>query len=425
MSFKNIMKQPDNRHINRRRFLSVTATGGASLLLSSALHAQSQSAAQPDDAAKKDAEAKPRFEMRPLGKTGITLPILSMGVMRADNPNLVKAAMRNGIVLFDTANGYQNGNNELMLGQVFKGVPRDSFVLATKANSGRDNVTAEAVRGFLEKFDVSMKRLGLEYVDILYAHALENEEGVLNEDLIKAFETLKKQGRVKHTGISTHKNETVVIDAMIKAGVYDVVLTSYNYKKQQSFDLKGAIARAAAAGIGVVAMKTMAGAKDVNIPAALKWALQDKNVTTAIPGFTDFDQIDVCLETVANLAYTPEEKAFIEQEAVPGKGSGKGGSGKGPRKGKKTASLFCLQCGQCDGQCPKNLPIPDLMRSYMYAHGYRMPGLAKETIAELGLPANPCGDCATCNIDCRAGFDVCAKVKNISRVSAVPDEFLV
>ena len=55
------------------------------------------------------------------------VPVISFGVMRADNPNLCKAAYEKGIKLFDTANGYQNGNNETMLGNLLKDYPRNSF----------------------------------------------------------------------------------------------------------------------------------------------------------------------------------------------------------------------------------------------------------------------------------------------------------
>ena len=413
-------------NINRRNFLGLTVAGGAGLLLQS-------TRSRADDAPAKET-AKTKIELRPLGKTGVKLPILGMGVMKADNPNIVRAAMRNGVVHFDTANGYQEGRNESMLGEIFKGMPRKSFHVATKASAGRGEITSESIKGFLGRFDTSMKRLGLEYVDILYVHGLGSAEAVANEELMKAVANLKKQGRVKHAGVSTHSNEAIVVDAIAKGKFYDVVLTTYNYKKQQDQDIKGAIARAAAAGVGVVAMKTMAGVQGVNIPAALKWVLQDKNVTMAIPGYTNFEQLEVCLETVADLKYTDEEKAFIAEETVPGKHSGKNkgpGGGRGSdkdrqsRKGKKTASLFCLQCSQCNGQCPQNLPIPDLMRSYMYAYGYRHPGLAKETLAELSLPANPCAGCETCTVDCRAGFDVGAKIKNIARLRSVPSEFLV
>lgn len=69
---------------------------------------------------------------RTLGRTGLRLPVVSFGVMRADNSALVKAAYEGGMKLFDTAHGYMNGRNEEMLGNFFSTVPRESFVLATK-----------------------------------------------------------------------------------------------------------------------------------------------------------------------------------------------------------------------------------------------------------------------------------------------------
>ncbi|MDR2673545.1 MAG: aldo/keto reductase, partial [Opitutaceae bacterium] len=347
-----------------------------------------------------------KFEQRTLGRTGMKLPVLSMGVMRADNPNLVKAAMRSGIVHFDTANGYQKGNNEVMLGKVFKDVPRGSFTIATKINLGKDVMAEKAPALFMDRFNTSMGRLGLDYVDILFLHAIDNAAAVLHGPILEVMEKLKKEGRIRHTGVSTHKNEPAVIDAVIKSKVYDVALTAYNFRQDHLAEMKAAIARAAAAGIGVIAMKTMAGAKNVNVSAALKWALQDKNVCTAIPGFTNFEELDVCLEAAASLGYTPDEKAFMARAgSVP--------------------TLYCQQCDACAGQCPQDLPIPDLMRAYMYAHGYRNPGLAKETIAALDLPDNPCSGCATCTVHCRSGFNVGAKIADIARVRSVPDEFLV
>ncbi|MDR2673702.1 MAG: twin-arginine translocation signal domain-containing protein, partial [Opitutaceae bacterium] len=79
-------------NINRRRFLRYTATGGAGLLVSARLPGQSQA----DTAASSKNNPASKFEQRTLGRTGMKLPVLSMGVMRADNPNLVKAAMRSG-----------------------------------------------------------------------------------------------------------------------------------------------------------------------------------------------------------------------------------------------------------------------------------------------------------------------------------------
>ena len=69
---------------------------------------------------------------RRLGNTGIELPVVSMGVMRSDNPELVRAALAAGMRHLDTAHSYMEGNNESMLGGVLKDYPRSSFVISTK-----------------------------------------------------------------------------------------------------------------------------------------------------------------------------------------------------------------------------------------------------------------------------------------------------
>ena len=74
-----------------------------------------------------------KFVYRTLGKTGIKVPVISMGTNHADNPNLVRVALDSGIVMLDTAQAYQRGQDEGMIGEVLKGRPRDSYVIATKA----------------------------------------------------------------------------------------------------------------------------------------------------------------------------------------------------------------------------------------------------------------------------------------------------
>jgi aryl-alcohol dehydrogenase-like predicted oxidoreductase len=92
------------------------------------------------------------------------IPVISFGVMRADSPNLCKAAYEKGIKLFDTANGYQNGNNEAMLGNILKDYSRNSFYLATKVKPiGTDNegkpTNQTTAEDFLAKFNTSLSRI--------------------------------------------------------------------------------------------------------------------------------------------------------------------------------------------------------------------------------------------------------------------------
>ena len=387
----------DTNQVNRRNFLRLSVTAGAGLALSPI-------AAKDIDASKK------KMPERTLGKTNIKLPILSMGVMRADNQSIVKAAYNSGIRFFDTANGYQNGKNEEMLGEFFADKSRDSFIIATKVKEG---IGDDAAQKFLEKFETSMKRLKMDYVDILYVHALSSAEEVNYKPILDVMLRLKSEGRAKYLGVSTHSNEPEVIDAMVENGNYDVVLTSYNFSQKHLDKLNPSIERAAKAGLGVVAMKTMAGGyldkertQKVNAKAALKWALQNPNIHTAIPGYTSFDQLEECLDSAGNLKLTKDEKNFLALAS-------------------SCTLLYCNGCKACIGQCVANLPIPDMMRAYMYNYGYKSPALAKEVISELSVKDNPCSQCDVCTVKCTSGFMVADKIKDISRLQSVPKEFLV
>ncbi|MCD4770289.1 MAG: aldo/keto reductase [Bacteroidales bacterium] len=362
---------------------------------------------------------EPKIIYRTLGKTGITLPIVSMGVMRADNPNLIRAAMENGIVHYDTANGYQGGRNEKMLGDIWKEYPRDSFIVATKVKpAGIERQTGlptgkTTAEDFLAKFEESMERLQLEYVDILYMHAIKSAGMVNHKEIVKAMKRLKKDGRVKHLGISTHTNEVEVIDAMIEAGFWEVVLTKYNFNLTYIDEMEAAIERAVKAGIGVVAMKTMAGGffdkertEPVNATAALKWALGNPNIHTSIPGMTSFDMLEDNLRVMSDLEMTEQEEMDIRiAENRPG--------------------LFCSACSKCLNECKNLLPVPDLMRAYMYAYGYANMEKAHTLLSDLGTGANPCIDCSDCNVSCAKNFDVKTKIADISRLTTVPHDFII
>ena len=388
-----------SNQVNRRNFLKMSVAAGAALAM-----------APSDIHAKKSVISVADLPKRTLGKrTGMELPILSMGVMNADNISVVRAAYNSGIILFDTANGYQNGRNEEMLGEFFADKPRDSFFLATKERTSTGEGAAEK---FLESFEISMKRLQLSYVDILYCHGLGNAEQVNNAPILEALDKLKKDGRIRNTGLSTHSNEATVINAAVDNGNYDVILVSYNYTKNNA-ELASAIERAAKAGLGMVAMKTMAGGfldrektKKVNTRAALKWVLQNENIHTAIPGFTSFDMLEESIEAASNLNFTEDEKTYLAMANDMG-------------------TMYCQGCNTCHEQCVKGLQIAPMMRAYMYNYGYKNPALAKSVIDELALTGDPCSGCAECSVKCISGFPVAQKVKDIMRLQYVPQDFLV
>jgi hypothetical protein len=355
-----------------------------------------------------------KFVYRTLGKTGIKLPVITMGVMNSDNPNLIRAALDSGMVHLDTANGYMRGKNEEVIGQVLKGRPRDTFVIGTKVYLPRDESTGlhkdtATEQFFLSRLDTSLKRLRLDYVDILYHHNVWKKEFALYEPALKALEKAKKEGKVRHVGITTHRNEPEVIDAAVDSKFYEVVQIAYNHRQKHAPKIREALARTGRAGLGVVAMKTLGGGEKslskTEAQAALKWVLQDPNAHTIIAGFTTFDQLELDLSVMEDLTLKPAEKSHLERMGM-------------------TAGLYCQGCGECLKSCSQGLPIPDLMRGYMYVYGYRNLTEAQDLLVSLNLPSQLCRDCGSCPVKCTSGFDVSARVRDVVRLREVPPEFL-
>ena len=355
---------------------------------------------------------------RKLGRTGLELPVVSMGVMRSDNPALVRAALQKGFVHFDTAHGYQNGKNEEMLGEVFQNVPRKSIIIGTKVQpEDRNRMTGvigpnSTSKAFLARLETSLRRLRTDYVDILYVHAVSSRPGVLHPEMLEAVTAAKAAGKARFVGVSTHKNEPEVIRAAVESGLYDVVLTAVNFKQDHYAEVKTAMAEAVAAGVGLVGMKTMAGGfldkektKPINCRAALKFVLQDPHLCTTIPGISSFDQLDDNAAVNEDIALTEQEKADLEQASLQG-------------------GLYCQGCEHCAKGCSRGLPIPDLMRAYMYAYGYGSTRDARTVLEGHGITGSPCENCDTCGAECVKGFTVRDRIADVARISGLPAEFL-
>jgi len=356
---------------------------------------------------------------RKLGNTGIELPVVSYGVMEAKNPNVVRAAYEKGMEHFDTAHVYQRGNNEKMLGKVLKDYPRDSFTIATKVPpEEKDKETGHLLSGstkeaFLEKLNTSLERLKMDYVDILYIHSVSSRQAALFEPMLDALQTAKRQGKARHVGLSTHSHEPEVLQAAIDSGVHEVVLTAYNFTQEHREELGKMIAKASNAGIGIVGMKSMAGGqlgkkvdKKPNYQAALKWVLENPHVHTTIPGILTFEHLEENFSVMDHLKLTPEERNYLTAAAMQ-------------------EGLYCDGCETCKSTCRKDIPIPEMMRAYMYAYGYRQMKKAKDLVTGFNMLDNPCKDCAICTVACKKGFDVRSKLADISRISKMPDDFLV
>jgi predicted aldo/keto reductase-like oxidoreductase len=359
---------------------------------------------------------------RTLGKTGIRMPVVNMGVMNSLDPILVKKSYENGIRYFDTSATYMRGRNEEMLGKVFKELNvRGQVIIGTKVfipHELRKMNPKEAKEEYLKIASESLKRLQTDYVDILYSHNVSDLEWLSNPGIIEALNLLKQQKKVRCIGFSTHRNMVECINDAIKTGVYDVIETAFNYSMCQYQELITTLKNAHDKGIGLIAMKTQCKQSwyNENFPAdtqekyfegkivhkaILKWVLQHEFITSAIPGFTSFRELEEDFSVAFDINYTEDERKFLEDRQV-----------------KLLMGKTCQQCDGCAGTCPRGVDIPELMRVHMYAVCYSNFYQAKDTLNEIpetrGLDI--CSSCDTCVARCVNHVNIPGRIEELKTI---------
>ncbi len=388
----------DSPDKSRRRFLSqasfaLTTVGVGRL--PRALNSGQQRAAAP-------AKAKTVIQ-RTLGRTGIKVPIVSMGVMNARNPEVVKQAYDAGVRFFDTAQSYDQGRNEEMVGSVISqlGV-RDKVCIQTKIEVPRMSFGPVRAR-LLDIFAGCLKRLKTDYVDVLLIHQITVDQ-MGNPDIIDALKEAKSQKTARFIGVSTHQN-TAVLNSAAASGFCDVVQFQFNFLNSEDKALLDAMKNAAGKGIGLVAMKTQTGGRSrgmgpLNQTAMLKWVLQHPEIATAVPGYTNTDQVNESFSVAYGLDLTNEEKAWLGSRNV------------------RLAIEYCRQCGACLPTCPRGVDVPELMRTHMYAASYTNFDQARQTLDKIpaGAGLRSCSECRDCSARCAHNIRIRENIADLKAI---------
>ena len=337
------------------------------------------------------AEKKSVPEYRTLGKTGLKVTAVSMGVRNCSDPAVLLRAFDLGINFYDTADCYMKGRNEEMVGKTFEG-KREKVFIQTKVHAHDE----KKMRASVER---SLRRLKTDYIDILVWHGLHSPEEVSDTGLFEFKVKMKKEGKARFTGFSAHSHMANLLREAAKLNFHDVALVSYNFT--HSKDLREAVALAAKSGIGIVAMKTQAGGyKKQRMgglsphQAALKYVLMDQNISMAIPGVTTIEQIEECAAVMGasfskkNLDELRQYQSFLQ-------------------------GRICTMCGGCVGECPYGVSHSNLLRLVMYHDGYENDGLVKEVLGKTEPFQNieHCSECSSCSVICRRRLDIQAQIK--------------
>lgn len=374
--------------INRRRFMSTAATGIIGMGTAGKVRGETGFPSE---------DTVPKIKKyNPFGKTGLKVSDVSCGAISLFEPNVLRYAYDLGVNYFDTAEGYLRTKSETFIGQALKDV-RDKVIITTKHGfSPRDKITRESI---IQRMEASLKRMQTDHVDVALVHGVSDLKLFENEELREAYASLKKDGKIRFTGFSTH-NASVTLKQALDSDFTQVVLVIYNHDEGKAVEpLLSAVRKK---GIATVAMKVFAGGKQGNLKkhvspqvsypqAAIRWVLSNRD-------------IDCCIVTMSSYAHAEE---YIAASGLPLQ---RGDAEILADYRKQTSRLYCrVSCTECLSACPHHVAVNDVLRYRMYFEDYKREKDAMEHYSRLSDDQKPipCVNCpGYCLSACPYGLNV-------------------
>ncbi len=358
------------------------------------------------------------MKRRRLGKTGLEVSILGFGgfhlveIPEREAIGLLNRYLDRGGNYVETAAEYGAGESELKIGPVMKS-RRDECILATKCYlRDRD--------GAATSMDDSLRRLGVDHVDVMYMHGVgtyeELDKILADNGAIRALEDAQRAGKVRFSGVSMHGQPDVLI-AAVKAYPFDVVMTTFNYFDRFNFPATESelLPLAQNMDMGIVGMKALADGYLWRSPGqALRyaWSLP---ISTMVAGMNTSDM----LEMDAHLAEDFVPLTDTEREELY-------------RTAPELGDYVCRQCGECL-PCPEGIDIPQLFLLEGYYDRQMWDGVvrdpqdyalrerlrfwyggqekARELYASLPVRAPACSSCGECEPRCTYGLKIVEKLR--------------
>lgn len=417
--------------LNRRKFLRTASlsTLGAGIA-STAAFASGQAS---------DINEKPLIrEYRRFGKTGFRVSDFGSGA--PSNEAILRALLDSGVNLIDTGEAYANGNSERVVGRVIKDFDRSKLFINTKLYTEKEFPSKKEV---IERTNQALERLQTDYVDCMQIHSAENSKILKDEAFHAGMDQLKKEGKVRHVGVSCHGNNWAIdteesLDKIlltaVEDGRFDVILLAYNFANR---DIAEKVLDACEQkDIATIIMKSnpvhlfdifvarrdrmIAEGKEVDMytqgyydkykkmydaaqsffgsygikdekqfrDAASRFVLSNKKAHTTIWDFQNFDEVERMIG-LSGQSLTSRDKFVLE--------------GYEKHLGHTTCRIGC---NDCQAACPHNIPVNKILRYNYYFSVKKQERRAMEKYARLEMPdpVKACLDCeGYCEKACRYG----------------------
>jgi predicted aldo/keto reductase-like oxidoreductase len=423
-----------SQSVGRRRFLIGGAAAGATaagavaagkLGLGDDARADEPADASPLDKGGVLAPSGKVTLFRRLGRTGLKVSAVGFGAGSFDDSTMLARAADKGINYVDTSVCY--GDSEEVIGRALKQSAglRQKMIIATKWDAG---ITTPKDR-ILESLDRSLKRLGVDAIDIMQIHWLggghaKDDNGfnrLDNAALYEAMAAAKKAGKVRFFGATSHDgNRGKILQHAIDKGAFDMILVKMNFLDFGKAGIPELLAKAKAKDVGVVVMKSQADGG--NIPpgfekskldiyqANLRWCLAQ-------------DVHCVVHSGIANDKRVMDLAVGAAQEKLGAVGSGE--LDREPdlelldRYATALSPEYCRGCGDiCGAACPAGVAIAHVLHLDMYDRRLGWTDYARHLYSELPPEqrwADACATCTDCQSACPHGVDAPARVREARR----------
>ncbi len=333
------------------------------------------------------------MQYRILGKTGLRVSAVGFGgipIQRIDAAGtrvLMERLAERGVNFIDTARGYTV--SESYLGEALSGGLRERFVLATKSMSRDYDSMARDI-------ETSLANLKTDVIDLYQLHNIKSDADFAlafsERGAVAAIEAAMRAGKVRHLGATAHSADS--FERLLGYPQIETIMFPYNIVENQGERL---MERAAAQNVGVIAMKPLAGGNITDGALAIRYILQNKNCTVAIPGMASLEEVEQNVAAAENEApLTPAEQAACA--AVRADLSGN----------------FCRRCGYC-APCTVGIDIPSTFTMESYVKRYGLAEWGKQRYQALGAKASDCIGCGACEARCPYELPIRAKLREAAR----------
>ena len=349
--------------------------------------------------------------MKKLGFGTMRLPVIDGDTAKVDLEKfsqMVDLFLDRGFTYFDTSYVYHGGMSESALKiALVDRYPRDKFTITTKLPVFLLQSDGDTRKYFAEQ----LQRLGTDYVDYYWLHAL-NAATYAQAEKFHAFEEIKKlkdEGKIRHLGFSFHDSAQVLDRILTAHPEMEYVQLQLNYFDwdSNSVQAKACYETVVRHDKQVVVMEPVKGGSLVQVPTEVEQMFRQKqpvlsNASWAIRFAASLDHVLVVLSGMSNLEQVQDNTSYMEnfisldqeeQEIVQ----------KAVTMIRGQREVDCIACGKCAEVCPKNIPMADyfdMYNEFCQMHHYTN-GMVYYSAFPVGTgKASECIGCGKCEDVC-------------------------